>query len=58
MTSIKFKTLAAQLTPEQINKIREEANRRHLTMSAVMRLMVDQYFSTDWLDFMKIKLDK
>jgi len=54
----KHRTLAAQLTPEQIEKIKNEAAVKSLTMSAMMRVIIDQYFSTDWLEFMARKLSK
>ena len=36
-----FKTLPLQLTPEQLEKVKAEAQRTSLTMSAVLRILID-----------------
>jgi len=58
MSKRKHRTLAAQLTPEQLEKVKREAAAKSLTMSAMMRVIIDQYFSADWLEFMARKLSK
>lgn len=55
MSKRKFKTLAAQITPEQMEKVRQEADKKYLTMSSLIRQMIDLYFSDDWLEFAKKK---
>jgi len=51
-------TLAAQLTPEQLQKVKDEAEKRSLSMSSMIRVMIDLYFSSDWLEFMAKKISR